>query len=240
MMEHVKPEFVSWQELKPHPRNYKQHPPDQLEHLMRSIKEHGFYRNVVVAEDYTILAGHGVVLAVEKLGLLGPEKVPVVRLPIGPNDPRALKLMMGDNEMSNLGDVNDRLLADMLREVKDLDDLLGTGFNQEQLAALAMVSRPRSELKSFDEAAHWVGMPEFVPTTVPVKLTISFDDEAGRDAFLKMIGATAEGVPSGMLYRRDTLTSKHWSMWWPLRERHDNASLLFETQLPFDDEGAQS
>jgi hypothetical protein len=54
-------ELIAIKELKPHPRNYRSHPEDQLVHLVNSIKQHGFYRNVVVAKDNTILAGHGVV-----------------------------------------------------------------------------------------------------------------------------------------------------------------------------------
>jgi hypothetical protein len=70
--------LVAVDDLKPHPRNYRIHPEDQLQHIIRSIQEH-FYRNVVAAREGTILAGHGVVIAARKLGL---SKVPVVRLAI--------------------------------------------------------------------------------------------------------------------------------------------------------------
>ena len=53
-------EQFSPDQLKPHPRNYRDHPQDQIDHLIQSIRENGFYRNVVVANDNTILAGHGV------------------------------------------------------------------------------------------------------------------------------------------------------------------------------------
>lgn len=53
-IEHVDPK-----RLKPHPRNYRGHPDDQLAHIERSIRDNGVYRNVLVARDYTILAGHG-------------------------------------------------------------------------------------------------------------------------------------------------------------------------------------
>lgn len=46
--------------LKPHPKNYRQHPEDQLAHLVRSIKQNGVYKNIVVSSDMTILAGHGI------------------------------------------------------------------------------------------------------------------------------------------------------------------------------------
>ena len=55
--------------LKAHPRNYKGHPTDQIEHLAQSLREHGWYRSVVTASDYTILAGHGIVAAATSIGL---------------------------------------------------------------------------------------------------------------------------------------------------------------------------
>ena len=56
-------ETIDIEKLIPHPDNYKEHPDQQLDHIIRSIEDHGFYRNVVIAKDNTILAGHGVVLA---------------------------------------------------------------------------------------------------------------------------------------------------------------------------------
>jgi ParB-like chromosome segregation protein Spo0J len=92
-------------DLKPHPRNYQKHPADQLKHIQASIAAHGYYRNIVVARDNTILAGHGVV---EASRAMGKKRVPVVRLDVAPDDPRALKVLTSDNEISNLAEVDDR------------------------------------------------------------------------------------------------------------------------------------
>ena len=54
-------ELLPLAELRPHPRNDGTHPPDEIAHLKASITTHGVYRNVVVAQDGTILAGHGVI-----------------------------------------------------------------------------------------------------------------------------------------------------------------------------------
>ena len=72
-------ELVEIAQLKPHPRNYRDHPDDQLEHLVQSIKDNGFYRNAVVSRDSVILAGHGVVKAAQKIGL---KEIPVIRLDV--------------------------------------------------------------------------------------------------------------------------------------------------------------
>src|SRR5262249_52126942 len=98
-------ETVSVKLLKPHPRNYQAHPPDQLQHIVRSIEENGLYRNVVVAEDYTILAGHGLTQAWQ---MMGRDEIPVIRLAIAADSPPALKLLVGDNAISHLAEIDDR------------------------------------------------------------------------------------------------------------------------------------
>ena len=56
-------EYISPDMLKPHPKNSRIHSEKQIEKLQRSIREFGFAKPVIVDEDYTILAGHGAVLA---------------------------------------------------------------------------------------------------------------------------------------------------------------------------------
>src|SRR5262245_17598198 len=97
-------ETVKLDELRPHPPNYHAHPDDQLDHLVQSIREHGVYRNVVIAKDGTILAGHGVVEAARRDGM---SELPVVRLPVAPDSPAALRVLAGDNELQRLAEVDD-------------------------------------------------------------------------------------------------------------------------------------
>lgn len=135
-----KAKSVAVADLRPHPKNYKQHPEEQLDHLVRSLEENGQYRNVVIAEDDTILAGHGVVLAAQRMGL---GKVLAVRMPWSPDDPRALKLLALDNEVARLAPHDDNALADLLREVQAAEiGLLGTGFDDGALDALIAACRP--------------------------------------------------------------------------------------------------
>src|SRR5258707_279190 len=100
-------EIVAVADLKPHPQNYREHPDDELEHIVESIRANGFYRNVVVARDNTLLAGHGVVQAAKKLG---KTEIPVLRLDLDPDDPKALKVLVGDNEIARMAMVDDRAL----------------------------------------------------------------------------------------------------------------------------------
>jgi hypothetical protein len=213
-MENFKTEVVLLSELKPHPRNYREHPEDQIEHLVHSIKENGFYRNIVIAKDGTILAGHGVKLACEKLGL---KQVAVYRLNIDPNEPKALKILTGDNEIGHLGEINDRILTDMLMEINKADDLLGTGYDEPMLINLMYITRPQSEIKDFDAAAEWVGMPEYEEGEDIPKIIISFRTDQDREKILEIIGVETIQKKQGLA----------WSIWWPEKEMEDRGSLKF-------------
>jgi ParB-like chromosome segregation protein Spo0J len=147
------PELVPLGKLRPHPRNYRAHPEDQIEHLAESIRANGLYRNIVAAKDGTILAGHGVVLAATALGMAS---VPVVRLPIDPDSPQALKVLTGDNEIEHLAEQDDRLLTELLKEISQVDTagLLGTGYDAAMLANLEFVKRTGIEIDK-REAVVW-------------------------------------------------------------------------------------
>ena len=205
---------VSLAAMRPHPRNYREHPDDQVEHLVRSIEDHGIYRDVVLARDLTILAGHGIAKAARKAGLM---TLPAIVLDVGPNDPSALKLLAGDNEIGRLSEVDDRALTDLLKEF-EVGDLLGTGFDAMSLQALLQVTRPESELAKSDPHSEWTGMPEFETGKDPVKLIVSFETEKDRAKFYKQIGATTINKN----------TSGVWSIWWPERKKKDLGSVRFQ------------
>jgi len=207
-------EMILVEELKPHPRNYNDHPDDQLEYIIQSIKEHGFYRNIVCAKDNTILAGHGVVKAATKMGF---KSVPVIRLKISPNSTRALKILTGDNEMGHLSFKDDRLLSELLKEIKDADQLLGTGFDEMMLANFTMVTRPKSEIEDFNEAAQWVGMPEYENGKDSIKIIVHFENKKDREKFAEISGI-------GLMKAGEN----NWSAWWPPKNRNDIAAIRFE------------
>lgn len=207
--------------LTPHPRNYQGHPDDQLLHLGASLKQHGFYRNVVCARDLTILAGHGIVEAAKRVGLT---EVPIFRLDLDPASPRALKILAADNELGRFADRDDRALTEILKQIRDQDEsaLLGTGYDDRTLAALLMVTRPASEIKSINEAAEWVGMPEYDEGGTPIRVIITFATKEDREKFVKdtelrIVKVLAAGGDS-------------WSARWPTVVNEDAFSLRFEEQ----------
>jgi hypothetical protein len=201
-------------DLKPHPKNYKSHPADQLEHLKQSISDNGIYRNVIVARDNTILAGHGVVKAAQSLGL---SSVPVLKLELESDSIEAVKLLTADNEVSHLGEVDDRALSNILKEIMEKSDLLGTGYDEMMLQNLLYVTRPASEIKTTDHAAEWLGMPDF-EISDPVKvLHVNFETYEDKKAFCEQ---------NGFDYKEKTSES----IWYPQKERRDITSVGFEIE----------
>ena len=213
----LEPRLVDIDELLSHPQNYRTHPQDQLDEIKASIRANGFYRNVVVAEDHTILAGHGVVEASKQLGM---SQVQIVELPIAPDSAQALKVLAGDNYLSKMAEDDDRMLTDLLKQVAELDDidgLAGTGFDEMNLAALAMVTRPAEEIEDLDAAAEWVGMPDFEPADPKVQLVISCDTEQDRDDLIRKLEVHIS-----------TKTRQTWSCVWPPSENADPGAVMLD------------
>lgn len=210
--------IVPLDSLRPHPRNYRTHPEDQLAHICRSIELHGFYRNIVVARDHTILAGHGVALGAKRLGYV---EVPVRRLDVDPFDVRALQVLAGDNEIGNLAEIDDRTLTELLRELAtdDVENLLSTGFDVAQLAALAMVTRTRAEISDMDAAGEWLGLPGFEAEPPTPQITVRFLSVEDRDRFL------ADVLPGQTITKK---VNDAWTTYWPDRPMNDLASVRFE------------
>jgi len=221
-------------DLKPHPKNYRTHPEDQIDHIVQSIKEHGFYRNVVVAKDGTILAGHGVVIAAKQLNMT---EIPVVKLNITSNTPKALKLLAADNFIQHRALDDDRQLTELLKQISETDDLLGTGFDESALAAYVMVSRSTDEIEGYDAATEWAnaGMPEFEnPNTLDefteeAALTIKFPSEKRRDEWVA--NATANDAELIVIVKRQGM----WTLRWPASEspdaREDLRSVKFVSEI---------
>jgi hypothetical protein len=214
--------------LRPHPRNYRNHPEDQIEHLRASLSAYGFFRRIVVANDGTILAGHGIAQAANTLpkGVLervvADGMVPVIQFPFGPDDPRALKLVAIDNEVGRFAEVDDRALTELLRDIyQEVDGLLGTGFDEQMLAALVMVTRPEDEIADFDAAAEWTGLPEFNTGDGTMVLSVMCLSVEARDMAIAKLGLDPE---KGKVSK----DGKILTFWFPPKEKDDLKSLAWE------------
>ena len=128
-------ELVPIEKLQPYPGNYRKHPPEQVAHLVASLQQYGWARNVVISNDGVILAGHGIVEAARQSGV---KDVPVHRLEYPSDDPRAVKFLVLENEVSRLAEDDEEQLVRLLREISSEapEGLSGTGYDAASLDAL--------------------------------------------------------------------------------------------------------
>jgi hypothetical protein len=199
-----------------HPKNYNAHPDEQVAELAASLKQHGQYRNIVIASDDVILAGHGVWLAAQKLEW---PKIACVKMDFDSKDPRALKLLAADNTLALFSTPDDRALTELLKEIREFDEfgLEGTGFDDMMLTSLVMVTRPADEVGNVDHAAEWLGMPGYEPKETDRKYTILFRNDDDRRRFAETVGL-----------RVGDDEKKTWSAWWPDKEKDDVKSVMVE------------
>ena len=116
-------------DLVPYARNAKRHDDAQVAKLAGSIKEFGFTNPVLTDGENGILAGHGRVMAAQKLGL---EKVPCIELGhLTPTQRKAY--ILTDNRLGEIGGGwNMDLLRLELEELGDMDvDLDALGFGED-------------------------------------------------------------------------------------------------------------
>lgn len=114
-------------ELKPDPTNARIHKPEQIRLLAKSIQAFGFNVPVLIDGNNQVLAGHGRLLACQKLGIT---KVPTISL-AHLSAEQAKAFMIADNRLTEIADWNDQLLGQQLQNLSELNldfDLEATGF----------------------------------------------------------------------------------------------------------------
>ena len=118
----MKIESVAVSELIPYALNGKNHPPEQVAMLAGIIREIGFRVPISIDEAGSIIAGHGRLLAAQKLGLT---EVPCIRhKDLTPRQKRALRI--ADNRIAELARTNQENVTAEL-----LDLAAGGDFNIE-------------------------------------------------------------------------------------------------------------
>jgi hypothetical protein len=135
-------EQIKTADLVPYARNAKKHDESQVAKIAGSIREFGFNNPVLIDADNGIIAGHGRVMAAQKLGL---ESVPCLRLShLSETQKRAY--ILADNRLAELGGGWDaEMLKLELADLGDLDvDLDGIGFGADDLQDLELSEEPEA------------------------------------------------------------------------------------------------
>lgn len=135
--------------LVPSARNARTHSAEQIEEIAGSIRRFGWTNPVLVDASSGIIAGHGRVLAAERLGM---RQVPCIRLAhLDAGEQRAL--MLADNRIALNAGWDESLLAAELQELGELGiHLDGLGFSDDELASFA--AGPAGEPEAEPEEPH--------------------------------------------------------------------------------------
>jgi ParB-like chromosome segregation protein Spo0J len=119
-------------ELIPYARNSRTHSKAQVSQIAASIKEFGFTNPILIDEENMIIAGHGRVLAAEKLGL---EHVPTIKLP-HLNEIQKRAYILADNKLALNADWDEDLLKNELADLSIAEyDISVIGFSDKELKA---------------------------------------------------------------------------------------------------------
>ena len=103
--------------LIPYINNAKKHSEKQIDVLASSIREFGFLNPVLVDKDLNVIAGHGRIMAAEKLGI---DEVPCLFIE-GLTEAERKAYILADNRIAEFGSWDRELVGLELEELAEMD-----------------------------------------------------------------------------------------------------------------------
>jgi ParB-like chromosome segregation protein Spo0J len=129
-----KPKYkmVDLKSLVAYAKNARTHSDEQVNQIASSIKEFGFLNPILIDGDLNIIAGHGRVLAAQKLGI---KAVPVLEIS-HLTEAQKRAYVIADNKLALNAEWNEDLLRIELSELAENFDLQLIGFSAPELDVL--------------------------------------------------------------------------------------------------------
>jgi DNA modification methylase len=127
--------YLPTKSLKPHPQNPRVHKDKQVGQIAQSIKAFGFNVPILVDDRQNVVAGHGRLLAAQKLGW---DTVPVIKLN-HLTESQYSAFLIADNRLTENSSWDERLLGEQLKVLSELEldfDLEVTGFEIAEIDVL--------------------------------------------------------------------------------------------------------
>jgi site-specific DNA-methyltransferase (adenine-specific) len=151
---------IAVEKLIPYAKNSRTHSAEQVAQIAASIKEFGFNNPVLIDEDHGIIAGHGRVMAAQKLGL---QAVPCIRL-AHLSDTQRKAYVIADNRLALNAGWDDQMLTVELQELdSESFDLSLLGFEADELNALLNPIKETEGLTDEDEVPEVPEEPKTKP-----------------------------------------------------------------------------
>lgn len=123
-------EYKSLDSMMVYAKNARTHSPEQVEKIIRSIKKYGWTNPILLDESGEVIAGHGRLLAAEKIDF---DPVPTITL-FGLTDAEKKAYRLADNKLPlDAGWDIDLLTMELGDLLADEFDLTLTGFSAEEI-----------------------------------------------------------------------------------------------------------
>jgi DNA modification methylase len=138
-------------ELKLDPTNPRLHSKKQIQQIARSIEAFGFNVPVLTRQDGQVAAGHG---RVEAAKLLKLDRIPTIQLE-HLTEVQLRAFMIADNRLTEIGAWDDRLLAEQLKALAEVElnfSLEVTGFEMAEIDTMieGLSEAPEGEVDPAD------------------------------------------------------------------------------------------
>lgn len=183
----LKIEYLRKSELKPYVHNAKLHSAEQIEQIVKSIREFGFNDPVAVWKDNEIIEGHGRLLAALQMPEI--DEVPVIRLD-SLSDEQRKAYMLVHNKLTMNTDFDINLLENELKGIADID-MTSYGF-QQMLKEIEKIEQKEKEKPEtpftevlgeehnyivlyFDNTVDWLQMQSIIDISGKMNLSIKRD-----------------------------------------------------------------
>jgi hypothetical protein len=166
-------------DLIPYASNARTHSPEQIAQIAASIREFGFTNPVLVDADGGIVAGHGRVLAAQKLGLTEVPTIDVGYLTAA----QRKAYVLADNKIALNAGWDDELLA------IELSGILELGMGVE------VIGFSEAELTKLGVGVEATEMPELPSGEKPpfTQMTFTLHDDQAADVIAALAAAKAMG-----------------------------------------------
>ena len=195
-------ETIPTADLIPYARNSRTHSPEQVVQIAGSIREFGFTNPVLIDAENGIIAGHGRVMAAQKLGLAS---VPCIRL-AHLTDAQRRAYIIADNKLALNAGWDDEMLRLEFEDLKlEGFDLSLTGFNEAELAEIA-VDLDDNGAGLSDDYTQKVDVPIYEPKGEKPSIDELINAEKAED-FLSKIQASS--VPDDVKAFLKKASSRH-------------------------------
>ena len=140
-------QLVDINKLVPYANNARTHNKEQILKLRSSLREFGFVDPVVIDKNYTILAGHGRIMAAKEEGI---KEVPCVFVDHMTEAQKKAYILTANRTALDAG-WDEELLAVEMEELQNLGFDLGlTGFDEKEIADLFAIDSDEAKEDNFD------------------------------------------------------------------------------------------